>query len=464
MPINRQTSRRDFLRYTSALGFAGSLGATSALQLGFVRQASAMPFNDYKAMVCILLAGGNDSFNMLVPNDADQYGEYAAIRSDLALQQSDLLPLSGTHQGRNYAVHPAMGGVRDLYDAGEVAILANVGPLVDYTDAAGVAAGAQTPLGVFSHADQIQAWQTSTADARIAQGWAGRLADLMETQEVNPANGISMNISLSGTNVFQSGNVVSPYAVDTSDEGAPGISNYGGLDDFGLFRTRMIDDMLALQHTNLLRQEYSQRLRGALDARDVFVAALAGGTPVTTSFSDNMFSQALRQIARIIGARGGLGVSRQTFFVTVGGWDHHDDVLDNQAEMLPMINSGLVEFRDALVDLGLYQDVATFTTSDFGRTLTSNGKGSDHGWGGNHLIMGGAVDGGQFFGSYPEISMSSPLDVGRGVFVPTTSVEEYFTDLALWFGLSPNDLDIVLPNVRTFYDPASATPPLGLMV
>ncbi len=454
------SSRRKFLK-TSTLGFAGSSAGLTALQLGFVRQASAMSFDDYRALVCILLAGGNDSYNMVVPNDADQFAEYQAIRADLALEQSEILTLNGTAGGRSYAVHPGMPEVRDLYNSGELAVVANVGPLVDYVTAADVEAGAPIPLGVFSHADQIQTWQTAVPYARIAQGWGGRLADVM--QDVNPANGISMNISLSGSNVFQSGAQVSPYSIDTSDEGVPGIGSYDDGTDYGALKKRMIDDLFATTHSNLLRSEYRQRMVGAIEAREVFVDALAAGTPFSTSFGEGPFSTSLRQIARVIAARSQLGVSRQVFFVTVGGWDHHDDVLDNQAAMLPGISQGLREFRDALVELNVFNDVTTFTTSDFGRTLTSNGKGSDHGWGGHHLVMGGAVDGGQFFGSYPELSAASPLDVGRGIYVPTTSVDEYFTDLALWYGLAAADLETVLPNVRTFYSPESGVPALGIL-
>lgn len=458
----KQTSRRKILK--SSLGFAGSAMTASALQLGYVRQAAASgPFNDYKAMVCILLAGGNDSFNMIVPDDDDQHAQYQMIRSDLALARSDLLPLSGTTlEGRSYAVHPGMPEVQALYDTGELAVVANVGPLIDYVDAAAVASGAPVPLGVFSHSDQIQTWQTGVPYRRIAQGWGGRLADVC--QEANLANGISMNISLSGSNVFQSGEAVDAYAIESTGNGAPGISAYDDGTDFGAFRKRMIDDLLSSEQENLLRREYRQRLRNAIDAHAIFVAAMEAGQPISTQFGGNQFSQALRQIARVISARDGLGVTRQTFFVTLGGWDHHDDVLVNQAAMLPTVATGLREFRDALQELGVFDAVTTFTTSDFGRTMTSNGKGSDHGWGGHHLVMGGSVNGGRFYGEYPELSDNSPLDVGRGIYVPTTPVDEYFADLALWFGLAAGELEHVLPNIRTFYSPESGDPPLGMLI
>ncbi len=458
------TSRRKFLTHTCSLGVAAATASTTILSLGFARQAAAQSLPDYRALVCILLAGGNDSFNMVVPNDSDQYSEYLAIRSDLALEQSVLLPLSGTtSNGRNYALHPGMPEVQSLFANGDAAVIANVGTLIEPVDATEIDYGtAKLPLGLYSHADQIAQWQTALPDARVAEGWGGRVADLM--QNVNLANGISMNISLSGTNIFQSGKTVTEYSITAEGDGANGINAYDDGSDFGVFRKRMVDDLLAIQQRNIFRREYANRLRRAIDAQAVFVDALATSAPPTTLFSENYFSQSLRQIARVIGARDALGACRQTFFITVGGWDHHDEVLNNQANMLPMISAGLMEFRDALVELGVFSEVATFTISDFGRTLTSNGKGSDHGWGGHHIVMGGAVNGGTIYGDYPELSMSSPLDTGRGVYAPTTSVDEYFAELALWFGVPPSDLDRVLPNVRRFYSPESTEAPLGFIL
>jgi uncharacterized protein (DUF1501 family) len=456
-------TRRRFLTHSCSLGVASATVSSSLLQLGLARSAAAQSAPGYRALVCILLAGGNDSFNMLVPTDNDQFAEYAGIRSDLALTQNQLLSLPGTaSNGRNYGLHPGMPELQSLFTAGDAAMISNVGTLLEAYDAQSVANGtAQLPLGLFSHADQINQWQTAAPDARIAQGWGGRVADLM--QDVNVMNGVSMNISLSGTNVFQSGNEVGEYAIDSVGDGAPGINAYDDGTEFGDLKKRMVDDLLAVQQSNIFRREYSRRLRGAIDAQAVFVDALQTSPALSTAFSPGPFSQSLRQIARVIGARDALGASRQTFFVTVGGWDHHDDVLDNQARMLPAISAGLQEFRDALVELGVFNDVATFTTSDFGRTLTSNGKGSDHGWGGHHIVMGGAVNGGTIYGDYPILSSSSPLDVGRGVYAPTTSVDEYFAELALWFGVSVSELDQVLPNVRSFYSPESNLPPIGFL-
>ena len=457
-------TRRNFLTHSCALGAASATVSTSLLQLGFARNAAAQNASDYKALVCILLAGGNDSYNMVVPIDDDQYGEYRGIRADLALEQNVLLALPGTAaNGRRYGLHPGMPELQSLYTSGDAGLIANVGTLLEAFDAQAVEAGtARLPLGLFSHSDQIAQWQTAVPDARIAQGWGGRIADLM--QDVNVANGVSMNISLSGSNVFQSGNEATEYSVEADGDGAPGVNAYDDGTEFGDLRKRMVDDLLAVQQQNIFRREYSRRLRAAIDAHAVFVDALQTAPVLSTTFSSHYFSRSLRQVARIISARDALGATRQTFFITVGGWDHHDDVLDNQAAMLPAISRGLREFRDALLELAVFDDVTTFTISDFGRTLTSNGKGSDHGWGGHHVVMGGQVGGGRIYGDYPLLSASSPLDVGRGVYAPTTSVDEYFAELALWFGVATAELAEILPNVGRFYTPGSGSPPMGFLL
>ena len=456
-------TRRGFLTHSCSLGMASATVASTVLQLGLSRTAAAQSAPGYRALVCILLAGGNDSYNMMVPTDDDQFGEYSSIRADLALPQNELLTLPGTTaNGRSYGLHPGMSGLHSLFANGDAAMMANVGTLLEAFDAEAVQNGtAKLPLGLYSHADQISQWQTAVPDGRIAEGWAGRIADLM--QDVNLQNGVSMNISLSGSNVFQSGNQAGEYSIDATGDGAPGLNAYDDGSDFGAFKKVMVDSLLAVDQQHILRREYSRRLRDAIDAQAVFVDAMQTSPSLTTQFSPGYFSQSMRQIARVIGARDSLGASRQTFFVTVGGWDHHDDVLDNQAELLPQVSAGLQEFRDALVELGVFDDVTTFTTSDFGRTLTSNGKGSDHGWGGHHIVMGGSVQGGSIYGDYPILSASSPLDVGRGVYAPTTSVDEYFAELARWFGVPASELDQVLPNVRSFYSPESNQSPIGFL-
>jgi uncharacterized protein (DUF1501 family) len=456
-------NRRHFLSHSCQLGLAAASLGSSLLQLGIARQAAAQTPDDYKALVCILLAGGNDSYNMLVPDDDERYSAYAAIRSDLALPRESLLPLAGTApDGRRFALHPGMSGLRDLFNNGEAALLASVGTLLEPMNIQKLSAETlAAPLGLFSHSDQIQQWQTAVSDARIAQGWGGRIADIIESG--NPANGISMNVSLAGNNIFQSGERTTPYAISATGDGAPALAGYDEPGARGDFIRSAIDSLLAASRQQLLRREYSQRLGSALESQAVFVDALTSAPILPTSFSDAPFSQVMRQIARVINAREALGANRQTFFVTVGGWDHHDDVIENQAGMLPGIDTGLLEFQNSMKALGVDSQVTSFTISDFGRTLTSNGKGSDHGWGGHHIIMGGAVNGGQIYGDYPDIHPANPLDVGRGIYAPTTAVDEYFAELALWFGVSSSELVDVLPNIGRFYTPISGGRPLGFM-
>ncbi|MEM9556034.1 MAG: DUF1501 domain-containing protein [Acidobacteriota bacterium] len=472
--LRSDVSRRRFLGQASctAVGatslFSTLLGLRSANALAaappsfssarVIEPVTGLPGDDYKALVCLFLAGGNDSFNMLVPRGAAEYAEYAAIRADLALPQSSLLPLvPATRDGREYGLHPGMPEVKQLFDGGDLAFVANVGSLVEPTTKADIVSGsARLPLGLYSHADQIMHWQTSIPDQRTSLGWSGRMADLLRA--ANSDDTVSMNISLSGSNVFQAGTQVVPYAIRPSGTGSVGIEGYGGVDPFNQLRTTAINSLLDQQYQNLFIDTFATSARRAIDAHQLFSGAVGAVPPLTTVFSPNEVSQSFRMVARTIAARQALGVRRQTFFILFGGWDHHDEVLNAQAAMLPVVSKALSEFHAALVELGLLNDVVTFTASDFGRTLTSNGQGSDHAWGGHQLVMGGPVAGGDLYGTYPQLYADNDLDTGRGRLIPTTSCDEYFAELALWLGVAPSDLGTVLPNVGRFYTPGAGAP------
>lgn len=351
-----------------------------------------------------------------------------------------------------------MSEIQQLYNTGDLSFVANIGPLAEPTSRAQYDAGSVAlPLGLFSHSDQISVWQTAAAGARVATGFGGRVADLLEAGNNNGP--VSMNISVAGTNLFQTGVGAAGYAVD-AQEGVRALAGYGE-NETDLFTTA-VDSVLNATYDDPFRATYAGELRRAIDSGAELNAALSAAPELISTFSPDGLSQALGRIAQIISVREQLGVSRQTFFVSVGGWDHHDEVLNNQARMLPGISRGLAEFHAALSEMSLLDSVTTFTISDFGRTLTSNGRGSDHGWGGNNLVMGGSVNGGQIFGQYPEMALGTELDLGRGRFLPTTSTDEFYADLTLWFGVAPDALGLVLPNVSRFYDPLSAPPPLGL--
>lgn len=456
------SSRRRFLTHSCRLGLAATPVMSTVLGLSGISSAAAAD-NDYKALVCVLLAGGNDSFNMLVPNDSDSYAEYQSIRADLALPRDQLLGINPLNTaGAGYGLHPSMAEVQSLFNQGKVAMLANVGTLSAPVTLAELQAGtANVPLGLFSHSDQIEQWQTSLPDKRTAIGWGGRMADLLNAD--NPNNQISMNLSLEGSNIFQNGLSVTEHVLSSEGDGTVGIRGYGGDGLFARVGTNAIDSMLAQQYQNIFERVYAGRIRSAIDNQAFFKQAVATVAPLETSFAGDYFSQNLAMVAKSIAARSELGHRRQTYFITFGGWDHHDEVLNSQQTMLAAVSQGLNAFYDATVELGVADQVTTFTISDFGRTLTSNGKGSDHGWGGNQLIMGGAVNGGNLYGQYPALYNGNPLDTGRDRLIPTTSVDEYFAELALWFGVSVNELDTVLPNIRRFYSPQIGVSPIGFL-
>ena len=455
-----RTDRRKFLGQASCAAVGTTALFNTILNLRMFN-ALAAPGEDYRALVCLFLSGGIDSFNVLVPSGDAEYAEYAGVRGDLALPQAGLLPIAPrTPDGRSYGLHPGLAGLQTLFGQDQLAFVANVGTLVEPTTLDAYRRGSVAlPLGLFSHSDQSMQWQSSIPDSRSAVGWAGRMADVIQTGNCN-AN-ISMNISLSGTNVWQSGKVTSHYTI--TENGSEALWDYGGASRGAIVRTEAIDNLLALQYRHLFEKTFAARMRGAIDANVDFSNAIAALPPLTTQFSDTSLSRKFRMIALTIAARQALCMKRQTFFVEAGGWDHHDEVLLNQEAMLPVINAALSEFHSALVELDVVGEVTTFTASDFGRTLSSNGRGSDHAWGGNHIVMGGAVRGGDIYGNFPALYSGNTLDTGRGRLIPTTSVDEYAAQLALWFGVPAADLDLILPNIRRFWTPGSITPPLGAL-
>lgn len=459
-----KTTRRGFVKGLgcSALSATPLLGTLAHLGGATRAAAQSLPGgDDYRALVCILLAGGNDSFNMIVPKDEDEYADYAESRSDLALDLEDLLTISPTSLDRDFGFHPNMGEARDLFNAGRLAVINNVGTLVEPVTLAQVTAEtARLPLGLYSHSDQIRQWQTSVPDDREALGWGGRLSDLLS--DFNTQAEISMGISLAGTNDFQAGANTREFAI--SNTGSTGIVGFGETDIYNVVREGAIRSMVDAQYKNLLEQAFADQMAGGIHNHEVFSTAIAMAPDLTASFSQAPLSQSLRMIAETIAVREELGMRRQTFFILVGGWDHHDEVLTTQAPMLGGVSLALSEFDAALGQLDVRNDVTTFTISDFGRTLTSNGRGSDHGWGGNTLVMGGAVKGGDFYGAPPPLQPGSELDTGRGRLIPTLSTDEYFAELALWFGVSTGDLDRVLPNITRFTTPSLADPPVGFLL
>lgn len=464
MPPNPIT-RRQFLGQASCAAIGSTALFNTLLNLRMAGTAAGQSLgagSDYKALVCLFLAGGNDSFNMLVPRGLPEWTEYQTIRRDLALPRESLLEINPLNNpGRVLGIHPSMPEVRNLFESGRVAFLANVGTLVERITKSQYENGSvPIPLGLYSHSDQIQQWQTSVPDHAGAIGWAGRMADLLAP--VNQNQNISMNITLSGSNIWQIGIQTTEYAIDHN--GSIGLAGVDSPWNNDPVRGAAIDSMLDLQYKHLFEQTFVRKTRDAIEAHHQFSAAINAAPPITTPFPpDSWLATRLRMVARTIAARSLLNVRRQTFFVMEGGWDHHDEVINNQQLMLADVSAALGAFQAAMAELGVENDVTLFTASDFGRTLTSNGAGSDHGWGGNQLIMGGAVNGRRIFGQYPELFEDNPLDTGRGRLIPTTSVDEYFADLALWFGVDKSNLPLVLPNIQRFYSLSGSAPPIGIL-
>ena len=448
--LARPWSRRRFLGSACAAVGMTSLAST-AFDLRRIAAAASGP-GDFRALVCLFLYGGNDGNNTVVPRGAD-YASYRAARGALALPEPSLLPIAGTPDGRQWGLHPRLPRLQSLFAERRAAIVANVGPLVaPLTRAEFEAGGAAVPPQLFSHSDQTLHWQTSLPDQPSRTGWGGRIVDLVHSLDHNPR--VSMAMSLGGSNTFQVGNAVAQYQV--SPEGVVGLTGYVDDPAYGDPPSNLIRRVMAQSYGNLFAQGYRDVFDRALEQDRALAAALSSVPALHTAFPDNDLGRQLRMVARLISARGALGLSRQIFFVATGGYDTHTQqvaegpLVGAHASLLGELDGALAAFYAATTELGVAPQVTTFTASDFGRTYASNGDGSDHGWGGHHVVVGGAVAGGSIYGTMPVLSVGGPDDVGDGRWIPTTAVDEYAATLARWFGVSAGDLQTVLPNLGRF--------------
>lgn len=425
-------------------------------------RAGALPA-DYKALVCLFLAGGNDANNMVVPFDTEGYNAYASAagRGAIALPRTQLLEIRPqTSDGRGWALHSSLNadvagtnnsGLKSLFDAGRMALVGNVGTLVVPTTKAQYSArSVPLPPQLFSHNDQQVEWQSSIPDKPFSTGWGGRVADL--TNAFNGNTSISMSISLNGQNSFQVGKRVVQFAVNPG--GAISLSSSAGSSTAAGIRTLAQNDLLARQNANLFEAAFSGITQNAIADSAMLSGILAGNPPFTTAFSTSNLGQQLRTIARLIAAAPQLGLKRQVFFARIGGWDLHDAQLGAHANLIADVSRNVAAFYRATVEIGAAEQVTLFSASDFGRTYNTNGDGSDHGWGSNHFVVGGAVRGGDIYGRMADLTIRGPDDAGtRGMWIPTTSVDEYSGTLASWFGVSATDLPIVFPNLGRFAKP-----------
>lgn len=464
--MSHHISRRRFLGQVNCAAISALPILNTLLNLKLAGNVAAAPAQgSYRALVCLFLSGGADTFNVLVPRGSSEYAEYAAVRGGIALPQNSLLPINPTGlSGLSLGLHPGLTGVQSLFESGKAAFVTNVGTLIERVSKHEYDHDLKRlPLNLYSHSDQIEQWQTSTPDLRSPRGWAGRAADVLQSQNTN--NAVSMNISLTGSNIWQSGENTLEYTIST--DGAVGLEGYDPTEQNNWsttpIRTRAIDSQLGFQYQHLLSQAFAAKKVDAMDAYTLFNASTDVELPTSVTFPDTYLGAQFRMIAKSIAGHDALGHTRQTFFVERGGWDHHDGVIAAQAEMLPQLDAAIKAFFDCLAALGLENNVTLFTASDFARTLTSDNDGTDHAWGGNQIVIGGAVNGKRIYGNYPELYVDSPLDVGRGRLIPQVSVDEFFAELALWFGVPSGELDLVLPNIRNFYTPGSGSGPLGFM-
>ncbi|MEP6603271.1 MAG: DUF1501 domain-containing protein [Spartobacteria bacterium] len=462
------TDRRQFIRQCACAALGTTSIASTIWNMRAIRAATANSLapaaGNFKALVCLFLYGGNDANNLLIPRDTTDYNAYAAARQGLAIPQASLLPITPTtySDGRQFGLHPSLvdapntagqpnlPGLQSLFAQGKLALLSNVGTLVaPVTRAQYLSDTAALPPQLFSHNDQSVQWQTSVPDQPPRTGWGGRMADLLVS--LNGSAQISMSISLAGTNTFQVGNTVFEYQM--SPYGVTSLNGYSG-------NTKTsIDSVLNLPHQNLFEAEFAKITRRSLDNAALLSTALSG-INITTFFpANNYLGDQLKMIAKMIAARNTLGMSRQVYFCAVGGYDTHGDQLTAHANLLTELNNALASFYQSTVDLGVADQVTTFTASDFGRTFpVNNGLGSDHGWGNHQLVLGGAVKGGNIYGRVPALVVNGPDDTDEGRWIPTTSVDEYSATLAKWFGVTATDMATVFPNLSRF-----ATPDLGFM-
>jgi uncharacterized protein (DUF1501 family) len=459
-------NRRDFLRRSicAALGGASLYSALGNLRLvAAAANARRYAFTDYKALVCVFLYGGNDSFNTIVPVSGQARTDYESSRGDLALAAADLAALTPAAGGgpANYGVHPAMTEVAGLFNAGKTAIVANVGSLLyPITQSQYQNGGVPTPPQLFSHSDQSSQWQTSRPDDANANGWGGRIADLLYTAN---AGQIPMSITLGGGNLFQRGAIVNPYAMNSSgvtrlsysDDGPDAWILSGNDNAAG---AAAYDALIASgTQTHVFERAFADAATRSITNYRIIDAALGDPPTWTTPFQDTDLGNQLQMVARLIGARGALGMSRQVFFVSAGNYDTHSAQSSNQQDNLTQLSQALKAFYDATVQLGVADSVTAFTASDFGRSLAVNSSGTDHGWGGHHVVVGGAVSGQRFYGTMPSLARyddanpaSNPDDTGYGQIIPTLAVDQYAATLARWFGVDGSGIADVFPNLGRF--------------
>jgi len=457
-------TRRGLLKNTAALALQ-RVSIPMATSLGLMADAAAQSANDYKALVCIFLYGANDHYNTVIPYDVATHTNYYNIRKGtptagtvydgIAIGRNALSATAlstALSDGRQMALNPEMSALKTLFENKRASILMNVGPLVVPTSRIQYDnKSVPLPPKLFSHNDQQAYWQSSFQTEGGAKGWGGRAADLLLS---NNSKSTLTCISINGNALFLSGQNAISYQM--SSTGATTINAIKGKSLFGSANCAAALQTLITQQSSLpMASDYTTVTKRALDTYDGIVAAIgatasASMNALFPSSATNTLSAQLKMVARMIEQQATFGMKRQVFMVGMGGFDLHDFLATQHPPLLQKLSSAMKEFDDAMTSLGKGSQVTAFTASDFGRTLTSNGDGSDHGWGSHHFVMGGAVNGGNFLGTAPEIGLTHNQQVGSGRLIPSTAVDQLGAELAAWFGVSATDVKTVLPNAKNF--------------
>jgi uncharacterized protein (DUF1501 family) len=443
----------------------GAMGVATplAINLAAISEAAAFDNTDYKALVCIFLYGGNDYANTVVPYDPVNYALYHQIRAGaagedqagIALARAALAPTAlvpnngqGLTDNLQYALAPQLTGLKSIWDAGRLAVQLNVGPLMQPTTLAQYLSTNRVanplPPKLFSHNDQQSVWQSNGTEGSTV-GWGGRLGDIALANNSNSPNSLLTCISASGNAVFVAGRDALQY--QTSPNGAIRIN---ALNNGNPGFRDAVNALITRNSTHVLENEYAVVTRRSIALEGVVNGALSSVNPATVFPTGNPLAAQLRIVARLIGARTALNMRRQVFFVSLGGFDNHNLLMQDHPNLMTRVNGAMSAFYAATVELGIADRVTTFTASDFGRTLSSNADGSDHGWGSHHFVMGGAVQGGRFYGTAPRVSIQTDDQVGQGRLLPSTSVDEFAATLARWFGCNTSELPGILPNIARF--------------
>ncbi|MFK7889117.1 MAG: DUF1501 domain-containing protein [Gammaproteobacteria bacterium] len=461
MKSKKSLSRRRFLERLALTAVGSSVAATqgklSLMQSALASTGGYSTIDDYKSLVCVFMFGGNDIYNTIIPTDSTNYNQYAGIRGPLAMPSSGLLGLNGT----NYGFHPSMTGMHNLFNSGKLAVVGNLGTLFEPTTRDTYQQGsALVPPDLFSHNDQQEIWQTARAPlAGITQpGWGGRMADLLEQANSNPY--VPPTITMAGNNNFQAGVNALPFSMSPFD----GVSEFlflsgGSWPPWEQSRADTWADILTAPYDHAIERQVAE---GTITARlqiDELNDTLDLAPDITTEYPETYVARQLAMVAKVISIREQLGMKRQIFFVGFGDWDFHGDQLNRQANMLDVLSGALTSFQANVDELNLGDSVTAFTASDFGRTLSVNGDGTDHAWGSSSFVMGGAVNGGAIYGPMPSLEIGGPSDTDQaGRMIPDYSLDQYGATLASWMGIENGDLGDIFPYLDNF-----SVPNLGFM-